>query len=132
MEVVDNRPAIAFLVSTVGLHYIRAEDSLGQSWPTDAIFLDAGGEGLDMEIVGFHPSIAYEWRNGNAGEGELRYIRALNAQGEGWGEPETVDEHLNALLIGSSVRPCLKEFAPRPAITYYDPVNSALKYAVKY
>ena len=132
MDIVDGRPAIAFQVTSLGLHYIRAEDSLGQTWPLDAIHLDGEGEGLDLELIGFEPAIAYEWRSGNAVESELRFIRATNVQGSAWEAPESADEFMNGLQVGSSIRPSMKDVAGHPAISYYDPVNRDLKYAVKY
>lgn len=77
------------------------------------------GRGTSLEIVNGNPAIAYY----DATNANLKYVRALDADGLSWGAPAAVD------TAGDVGRYCSLAVAyGRPAIAYYDGSNTRLMY----
>jgi hypothetical protein len=89
-------------------------------------------EGLDLELIGGLPAVAYDWSAEDLSANGLRYAVALDAEGTAWGVPETVDGNLSSPSFGSNIQVSLADIGGKPAIGYYDPLNADLKYAAKY
>lgn len=85
-------------------------------------YLDIGnfiGHHTSMKIVDGYPAISYyDYLNG-----ELRYIRATDPDGEDWGSPFVVD---GSPEVGQYTS--MEVVAGNPAIAYYDDRNEDLKY----
>ena len=79
----------------------------------------AVGQYTSLAVVKGNPAIAYYDQT----NGDLKYVRANNANGSSWGTPVTVD---SGGVVGSL--PSLGVVNGRPAISYYDSSNSDLKY----
>lgn len=106
MCLVNGNPAVAWPHSVVdipgqGLWYVRADDSVGSSWP-EPILVDECAEGLrwngavpSLEVVNGFPAIAYE---GYVDEDTLmlRYIRATSPDGSSWDTPVNLVELCDA------------------------------------
>jgi hypothetical protein len=87
------------------------------------VTLDVGtsilGEHISHAIVSGNPAIAYYDRT----NGDLKYMRALDVNGNFWGQPVTVHSDDN---VGQF--PSLVVIGGIPAISYYDTTNDDLLY----
>jgi hypothetical protein len=100
---------------------VRALDASGTSWSTPITVDSSGvfpGSYSSLMVVNGNPAIAYyELFNG-----DLKYVRALDADGTSWGTPVTVDgtgdmgRYLSLAVIDGN-----------PAISYYDNINFDLR-----
>ncbi|GEM_PF-1077868 len=99
----------------------------GQTWGTPVPAEPVTDEGGDLGqystqcVVNGNPAIAYY----DATNGDLKFVRATDADGTAWGTPVTVDAADNvgqytSLLVVNGY----------PAIAYYDVTNQDLKFAV--
>lgn len=131
LAMVSGRPAVAFRESASGdLRYLRADDAAGTSWPTAfpgsdfSVLLDSTGDtGFDpcmLEVDG-RPAVAY--RNGT--DGDLRFVRANDAEGSAWGTPVVVDGSAND--VGTA--PFMTIVSGVPCISYHDATNLDVLFA---
>jgi hypothetical protein len=121
--IVNGRPAISYYdVSNGDLRYVRALDPSGASWGTPVTVAGAGinaGQYTSLVVVNGNPAISYY----DVTNGDLKYVRATNANGTTWGAPVTVEGLGN---IGQYTS--LAIVNGNPAISYYDVTNTNLKY----
>lgn len=135
LAVVAGKPAVAYYASYPvvgyghkrGLFYAWATDSDGTSWGESAI-IDGNGEDIggwcSLATVGGNPAIAY-FDNTDGAEG-LRYIRAQDAQGSGWGVSTMMDTSRTVGCWNIT----LADIGGEPVISYY--VDTDLRYAWYY
>ena len=100
--------ATGFSAMVSGQPTVRTVDSTGDS-----------GEFPSLAVVNGNPAISYHDRF----NGDLKYVRALDASGTNWGTPVTVDSTGSVGLFTSLV-----VVDGNPAISYYDNANIDLKY----
>ncbi|MBN2081033.1 hypothetical protein JW859_02380 [bacterium] len=118
LAVVDGYPAISYhSVESACLKYIRADDPFGENAWSNPVTLTIGvgdeGQYTSLAVINGNPAIAYY----DAGNTELRYIRANNATGNVAGDwPVSLDGTL--VRNGESARMDMEEVAGRPAIAY--------------
>jgi hypothetical protein len=120
---VNGNPAISYYDDTNrDLKYVRAVDSDGATWGTP-VTLDASGTvGMytSLQVVNGNPAISY-YKSSSVGS--LKYIRALDANGNAWDTPITIESGGIVGLYSS-----LMVVNGKPAISYYDNTNGNLKY----
>ncbi len=114
MQIVDGKPAIAYVNQSGNIKYVIAKDPLGAGWETP-IIVDAasGGGNTSLKIINTRPAISYSVYN--YPNSPLKYIRANNASGFGplsWGTAVTVD------AVGGTYA-SLQVINGNPAISYY-------------
>lgn len=121
LKVVNGRPAIAYFDNANNqIKYIRADDSTGSSWPTPGasnIIATVGGTQNptpDLAIINGRPAISFMDDSGNR---PIKYIRALDANGDTWGTAVEVDSN-TSFFVGQR-RTSLLELNGHPAISYY-------------
>ena len=150
LTVVDGRPAIAYHVAGVGLHYVRAStpggivatnlrDGNGNITTIAVNLLNyAGSWGtpvlVDAGPVGTYPSLEVV-TDGTSNQGrpaiayydsgalDLKYVRALNTTGSTWETPRTV---VSAGDVGRSAGMVLTDGVP--GIAYHDATEGDLKF----
>jgi hypothetical protein len=108
--------------SRAELKYARYSMLL-QDW--QLIVVDgSGGAGThaSLAVIAGNPAISYY----DASGGDLKYVRALDANGSTWGIPERVDSFGNVGTFTS-----LAEVDGLAAISYYDEDKRDLKYAIR-
>jgi hypothetical protein len=124
LAVINGNPAISYHDTTNGdLKYIRATDATGTAWGTP-LTVDTGdtanvGTYTSLMVVDGYPAISYY----DTTNGDLKYIRASDANGTTWGAPLTPDS-MGSVGTYSS----LQVVNGRPAISYLDGTQTALKY----
>ena len=129
---VGGNPAICYLDSLFNqVKYIRANDAAGTSWgtPVTVAFLPGpgvvGGGGaprgrdFSLKMVNGNPALSYY----EVANGDLKYVRATDANGTSWGAPVTVDSTNDVGQYTS-----LAVINGNPAISYYYATSTALKY----
>ena len=129
LEVIDGRPAIAYLDDFGGknyLSYVRATGINGATWGTP-VLLDSMSNALpfpSLEIINSVPAISYCYFPTDVLESpELRYIVSSDASGTSWESALTVDNssdcgrYSSLLLVDGS-----------PAISYQDFTDKDLRY----
>lgn len=125
---INNQPAGTYKFA------IRVTDSLGVQytyvWPTSVVLsawtivtvdsAGVAGEYTSLRVVNGMPAISYYDRT----NGNLKYVRATNANGTAWGAPVTVDsvgdvgQYTSLLVVNGN-----------PAIAYFSPdAGGGLKY----
>ena len=116
LAVVSGNPAIAYYDASLGdLKYVRATTADGSAWGTPTT-PDPGDAGQDvgryaaLAVVNGRPAIAYY----DVRFGELKYIRANDATGAGWGGYRALDK---ADDVGRFI--CLRVIGGKPVISYY-------------
>jgi hypothetical protein len=126
LRVVNGRPAIAYYDRDRGdLRFVRAQDADGTAWET-AQTLDSGGDVgqfanlMDIEGV---PGVVY-WAGGTTGD--LKYIKATNADAKDWGVPVLIDSGGTVGEFASAAYDGEKVWAG-----YYDRSNGTLKAATE-
>lgn len=134
LHVVNGTPAISY--SDPGnpynyVRYVRALDSEGTTWdtPTSLGQLSGAAEisNTALTVVNGNPAVCWSWFNSAAGATALVYRRANDIDGDSWGNQEVVDSR-----SGSGERILYASMAVingKPAISYYDYLDSALFYA---
>jgi uncharacterized repeat protein (TIGR01451 family) len=125
LAVVNGNPAISYWDATDGdLRYVRANSADGSTWATAPITVDTGGSDIvglatSLVVVNGNPAISYyDLTNGN-----LKYVRAINADGSVWGGLVIVDSGGDVGAFSA-----LTVVNGNPAISYYDFTNGALKF----
>ena len=123
--VVGGNPAISFApvsgANTV-ISYRRSTNSTGSDWAAPVTVHAVAGVNLvtpSMQIINGNPSIAYL----DPTNQDLKYVRATDGSGAGWGTPITVDA-----TGGVGIYPSLQLVNGTPAISYADFTNNDLKY----
>jgi len=124
LAVVNGNPAISYWDFTSDLRFVRATDADGSAWgnPVSA-HLSAGGlvgQYSSLAVVNGNPAISYYESPGH----NLRYVRATDADGSGWGVLKIID---SIDSVGSHTS--LAVVNGNPAISYYDATHDDLKYA---
>ncbi len=121
--IVNGNPAVAYYDAAAGrLKYVRALEPSGAAWATPVFAAPAGvnvGQFTSLVIVNGNPAISYY----DVTNGDLKYVRATNANGTAWGLPVTVDGAGN---VGNYTSMAIVN--GNPAISYYDVTNTNLKY----
>lgn len=123
LAVVNGHPAISYFdISNLHLKYVRALDPDGSTWGTP-VSVDStnsvGVWGNSLAIVEGHPAIGYF----DMDNGDLKYARAMDINGDTWGMPSIVDSLGNVGWYSS-----LAVVNGHPAIGYFDLTNGDLKY----
>ena len=124
LAIVNTYPAVCYYNSTQSeLRYKMATDMVGDTWRAaqtlDGLTEDAG-DYCSLAVVGGVPAISYY----NGLHGDLRYIKAQDANGDNWGSSVLLDETSN--VIGQYT--FLIDIFGVPAISYYDQTNGKLRY----
>jgi len=124
LVVVNSRPAISYQDRTFGdLKYVRADDANGSEWGTPVTVDGGGGDNVgyytSLAVVNGNPAVSYRDHT----NGDLKYVRASDADGNNWGSPVTVDSEGDVGAYTS-----LAVVNGNPAISYYDETNGNLKY----
>lgn len=126
LVVVNGNPAIAYMQSLPnnrwGLGFVRSLDQNGTTWGTRQILDDSSdqtGQYPSLAVIDGKPAISYfDYTNS-----DLKYTRALDADGAAWGTHVSLD-HTGEVGSFDS----LAEVGGHPAISYYDTTNGNLKY----
>jgi hypothetical protein len=125
LEMVNRAPGIAFFDRTSGtLNYVRASDAEGRTWGGPKV-LDgpavgyAAGHYASLGMVNGYPAVAYfRWRQTDGAFWSLRYVRAADAVGRGWGQP--VEVAVTEGLMHEAAGYCsLAIVNGRPAIAFH-------------
>lgn len=128
LAIVNGNPAIAYFDFTnQNLKYVRATNATGAlvgDWGAPIAIETTGdvGQFPSLAEVNGSPAIAYA----DLSNARLKYVRATNATGAllaDWGTPIVLDSSTFSGLTLS-----LAVVNGSPAVSYYDPVNSRLKY----
>lgn len=121
--IVDGHPALAYQRGAAQqLYFVRALDPEGTAWGLPvAVDISGISNGYDpsLAVVNGNPAISYYLMD----TGDLRYVRAGDAQGTGWGAPVSLDTAINSGQYSS-----LAVVNGHPAISYYDATNFTLRY----
>ncbi|HEX6426963.1 MAG TPA: sialidase family protein, partial [Niastella sp.] len=125
LKMVNNHPAVAYYNSTSrDLQFVRATNSDGTAWGTPQTLDGATGDNVGtytaLQVVNGNPAIAYY----DGSNSRLKYVRATDADGTGWGAPLTLNEPVGS--TGTNVS--FQIVNGNPAISYYDPTNGGLKF----
>jgi uncharacterized delta-60 repeat protein len=115
LAVVNGIPAVCYYDVTNGdLKYVRATDAAGTTWGipvTPDNSLNSVGQNCSLAVVEGFPAISY--RDSTAQD--LKYVRAVNADGSTWGTP------LAVVTVGNVGSFCsLAVVDGNPAISYRD------------
>jgi hypothetical protein len=97
LQEVNGRPAIAF--QSTDLYYVRATDADGTTWGP-ALLIDVIGTlnvPVSMKVVNGRPAVAYKCLVNNFTP-QVRYVRANDADGTGWGTPVVVVSGLSIAM----------------------------------
>ncbi len=97
---VEQRPAVAHIqqYNAATIFYQRSADATGSDWSGAGSITESfvgngfGGAESSMAIVSGNPAICFYDKNGQ----DLRFHRALNAQGSSWGAEQILDDTLKA------------------------------------
>ena len=121
--IVNGNPAVAYYDVTNGdLRYVRAYEMNGSSWGTPVAVTAVAnnvGQYASLMVVNGFPAIAYY----DVTAGDLKYVRALDANGTAWGVPVTVDATNDVGRYAS-----MAIVSGNPAIAYYDNTGGDLRY----
>jgi len=124
--VVNGAPAICYFYTEDGggIHYARALDADGTAWG-DPVSLDsepyAGRWWSSMAVVNGNPAICYKEDSNE----DLKYVRALDANGNAWGTPLILDSEGK---VGTSCSLAVIRGCPAIAYMGYDDPDYHLKY----
>jgi hypothetical protein len=124
LAVVNGKPAISYYdQSQADLKYVRATDASGTSWGTSVSVDTTGnvGQTTSLAVVDGNPAISYY---DGISLGDLKYVRANDANGTSWSTPVFVDTAGDVGLYSSLV-----EVNGKAAISYLDNTKFDLKWA---
>ncbi len=126
--IVNGNPAIVFGSAFGDLKYVRATNASGTAWGAP-VTIDADSSlyiasGASLAVIGGLPAISYGAQDGVSYEYDLRYVRAYDPVGLGWGLPVTVD-YVGDVGLHTSLTPV----NGNPGISYFDADNADLKFA---
>ena len=123
LTVVNGNPAISYFDDdNDDLKYVRATDVDGSAWAVPVMVdgaLENVGYYTSLSVVNGNPAISY-WDVSN---GDLKYVRATDANGSAWGAPVTAD---SGDYIGGWTS--LTVVNGNPAISYFYGSTADLKY----
>ena len=121
---VNGSPAISYYDWMIGdLLYVMAKPPYYE-WGRPIILDSKGdmGQYTSLAVINGIPAVAYYgWY---LSKHELKYIRAMDADGNVWNTPASIDSSAD---VGRY--PSLKAVNGNPAVSYYDYTNSDLKFA---
>lgn len=135
IAVVSGSPAICYYDYTYhdgDLKYVRATNVAGDAWESDPVLVDSAGDvGLhgSLLVVNGNPAISYqqvtEWDQdfGFPIAGILKFVRALDSDGDSWGTPVVVE---GTGYVGQYTSLAIVDGVP--AISYLDVTNGNLKF----
>lgn len=119
LAVIDGNPAICWQddgtaqLSTNDLWYVRATDSIGESWSLPVLLdqVDNVGDGCSLTQVDGVPAISYADTTNHL----LKFVRGIDSSGSAWNPPQTLFSvgslgHQTTLIVVNG----------NPAINYYD------------
>ena len=126
LAVVNGNPAISYYDgnnSKKNLKYVRAADATGATWGTPVVADSTINVGTytSLAIVNGSPAISYY--DANSGNLNLKYVRATDVSGAGWGTRVTVAStgdvgtYTSMAIVSGS-----------PAISFYDATKRDLKF----
>jgi hypothetical protein len=118
-DLIDGMPSALRFVNQKDVLFYRAADTSMLSW-SSAVLVDEHekpGENTILFEAAGNPAVAYL----ETGADELRFRRALNADGSQWGAPVVVDARANGRQLGGSV-------GGRPALVYGDRISGDLMF----
>lgn len=122
MAIVNGNPAISYYggASVATMNYIRAANVVGSSWGSSVV-TDTSAVGLygSLMVVNGSPAVCYY----ESKYGDLKYNRATDAYGTGWGTPQSFDVSASSGLYGS-----VAVVAGNPALSYYSTNHGTLAY----
>jgi PKD repeat protein len=119
---INGMPAIAYQGTNNSVLYRRATAADGSSWG-GPVTLEAASTGYTycwMAVIQGYPAVAWHYENID----DLRYCRALDANGDLWGATVAADN--SAAQVGTGC--CLAEINGGAAIVYGDESNNQIKY----
>jgi hypothetical protein len=125
LAVVNGFPAIAYYdVTNVRLMYVRATNANGTAWGAPVVVDDPAGainvgQYNSLVVINGNPAIAYY----DVSNGDLKYVRATDANGTAWAAPAILDATGNTGQYAS-----MTVVNGNPAISYYDVSNGDLRY----
>lgn len=112
LQLVNGRPAITFLRFVGGsdsLRFVRAQDALGSTWGSEVtVATNVNSLEYGFRIANGQPALAFQQ------DYQLRYTRALDADGTAWPIPRLLD----ASALPSGERASLAVIGGNPAIAY--------------
>jgi hypothetical protein len=125
LQIVSANPAVAYFDGAGALRFVRATNTTGTAW-SSSVPVDASAPGLDtsLAVISGNPAISYASQNSGGTSQSLKFVRATNATGTGWGTPVTLDA--SASITGE--RSSLAVVNGNPAISYYETTNARLRY----
>lgn len=123
LQVVNGYPAIAFFGGgSIGLKYVRATNANGTAWSADQT-VDGPASGLGqfatLQVINGNPAISYYEAIG----GNIKFIRAADANGATWNTPQQLDAKGAAGAAAS-----LQMVNGKPAFSYYNVTNRDLEF----
>ena len=123
---VNGNPAICYVDSTNDdIKFVRAANSTGTSWGDPVVAFNGGSltsfSTPSMAVVNGNPAITA--KDSAPASGNLKFVRATDASGTGWGAAVSVDSSLNIGQFSS-----LAVVAGFPAVSYYAGSGLDLKY----
>jgi hypothetical protein len=127
LQVVNGNPAISYSADgTYELLYVRALDADGTAWGGSVVAdTTSAGEYPSLQVVNGKPALAYYSPQGSLTD-QLKYVRALDANGALWGSPLFLDVMGNPGSYENFV--ALKVVGGKPGIAYSNTYKADLKY----
>ncbi len=122
LALVNGNPAISFHIGSSparGLKFVRAADAVGSAWGASVSVVSPGisdstmGAANSLAVVNGNPAISYVDPN----DDRLKFVRATDASGAGWGAPVDADSSNQA---GEFATTSLRIVNGFPAISYWD------------
>jgi len=137
LAIVDGRPAVSYehwiAIGNADPYFTRSSTAGGDTGTWDApapVSLDAaaaidGGGYSSLVVIGGIPQVAFY----NYSDDTLMHVRAQDATGSSWLQPEVVDDG-NGGANDVGMYATMIAVGGQPAIAYYDTTSGDLKYAV--
>lgn len=137
LAVVDGMPAVSYehyiAIGNADPFFVRASNASGDAGTWDApapLSLDAaatidGGGYSSLAVIGGVPQVAFC----NYSDATLMHVRAQDATGSSWLQPEVVDDG-NGGADDVGMYASLVGIGGQPAIAYWDFTNDELEFAV--
>jgi hypothetical protein len=129
LALVNGNPAISYYNLTVGdLEFIRATNASGVFNPAARVTVSSAftvGKYSSLAIIQGRPAIACHY-NESIGVNRIAFLRSSDVNGTSWGVRQ--DAATVGVASGNSRLVALAEVNGLPAIAYYDPVSSQVKF----
>lgn len=130
---VNGNVAITFIDrNTNQLKFVRSTDSLGTTWlspviiTTGILYTSQPHQKLTIKIVDGFPAISYTDFSGSAA---LKFVRALDANGDTWDSPITVVSGNNGIMASMDIvngNPAIAYLSSNLVRTYYVRANDSV------